>query len=357
VAAAVTAMLLAIAGARPTGDQGPKATLRVATRLVAPFALEEHGRLTGFSIELWQEISSRLGAKSEFTVKPSLADLLQSVRSGESEVAISAISITAEREQEFDFSQPMFDAGLQILVPTEESRGTIARTILASLFSSAVLPIVGFVLLTILVIAHVVWLFERRHPGVVSRAYYPGILEACWWAAATLATQADQMPRTAMARVVSLIWMFTSVVFIAYFTAAVTSSLTLRQLHGDINGPQDLPGKRVVTVQGSTSAEYLRQHDIVATEVSDPASLFERLQQGEAQAVVYDAPVVMYYASHDGRDRVHLAGTIFRRENYGILFPSDSKLRKRVDEALLQLKENGVYDQLYRKWFGSDSGN
>src|SRR5262249_6278255 len=154
------------------------------------------------------------------------------------------------------------------------------------------------VMLTIVLIAHLVWLFERRHPGVVSRDYYPGIFEAVWWAASTLATQADQMPRTAMARVASVIWMFASVVFIAYFTAAVTSSLTLRQLHGDINGPGDLPGKRVVTVQGSTSAEYLRQHGIVAGEIADPSALFERLRQGDAQAVVYDAPVVMYYASH-----------------------------------------------------------
>lgn len=356
-AAAVAAMLLVIAASRPAGEPAPQETLRVATRLVAPFALEEHGQLTGFSIELWQEISKQLHAKSEFVVKPSLPELLRSVRSGEAALAISAISITAERETEFDFSQPMFDAGLQILVPAEESRRTIARTIFASLFSSAVLPIVGFVILAIVAMAHVVWLFERRHPGVVSRAYHPGILEACWWAAATLATQADQMPRTAMARVVSLVWMFTSVVFIAYFTAAVTSSLTLRQLHGDINGPQDLPGKRVVTVQGSTSAEYLRQHNVIPVEVPDPDSLFERLRDGEAQAVVYDAPVVMYYASHDGSGKVQLAGSLFRRENYGILFPADSRLRKRVDEALLHIKENGVYDQLYRKWFGSESRN
>jgi polar amino acid transport system substrate-binding protein len=354
-AGAVAALLLTIGGSHAAGEQGPPDTLRVATRLVAPFALEEHGQLTGFSIDLWQAISEQLHVKSEFVVKPSLPELLRSVRSGEAALAISAISITAERDRDFDFSQPMFDAGLQILVPAEESRARIARTILASMFSSAVLPIVGFVFLTIVAIAHVVWLFERRRPGVVSSAYYPGIFEACWWAAATLATQADQMPRTAMARVVSVLWMFASVVFIAYFTAAMTSSLTLRELHGDINGPQDLPGKRVVTVQGSTSAEYLREHDIIPYEVPDPDSLFERLQQGEAQAVVYDAPVVMYYASHDGRGKVALAGSIFRRENYGILFPSNSKLRKRVDEALLEIKENGVYDQLYRKWFGSES--
>jgi hypothetical protein len=41
-------------------------------------------------------------------------------------------------------------------------------------------------------------------------------------AAATLSTQADEMPKSPWGRVVALIWMFTSVVFVAYFTAAVT---------------------------------------------------------------------------------------------------------------------------------------
>ena len=47
---------------------------------------------------------------------------------------------------------------------------------------------------------------------------------------------------------------------------------------------------------------------------------------------------------------------MFRKENYGIVFPSNSPLRKRVNEELLKLKENGVYDQLYVKWFGG-AGN
>jgi ABC-type amino acid transport substrate-binding protein len=31
----------------------------------------------------------------------------------------------------------------------------------------------------------------------------------------------------------------------------------------------------------------------------------------------------------------------------------DSLLRRKVDIALLKLRENGTYQQLYDKWFGS----
>jgi len=44
---------------------------------------------------------------------------------------------------------------------------------------------------------------------------------------------------------------------------------------------------------------------------------------------------------------------IFRKENYSIAFPDKSPLRKRVNEALLKLKENGTYESLYTKWFGA----
>jgi polar amino acid transport system substrate-binding protein len=318
---------------------------------------EEGGELKGFSIDLWREISRRLAVQSEFLVKPTVQDLLQSVKSNEAAIGIAAISITAEREQALELSQPMFDAGLQILTPIKDTGGVSFTAIVGSFLSSAALPILGIVLLIIVVIAHLVWFFERRQPsGVLTHAsYYPGILEAGWWAASTLATQADQMPRTALARIVAVMWMFASVVFIAYFTASVTSSLTVQQLRGDINGPDDLPGKLVASVQGSTSAEYLRQHHIEATEFAKVEDAFEALTHDQADAILYDAPILLYYASHEGNGKVQPVGSIFRRESYGIVFPTDSRYRKPVNEALLHIKEDGTYDRLYKEWFGGGS--
>ncbi len=329
-------------------------SLRVATRLVKPFAFEENGKRTGFSIELWNEIAAQLNVKTEFVVKPTVKELLDAVKSKDVDLAIAAISITAEREMELDFSQPMFDAGLQILTPMQTSRAALVKTILANLFSTTVLPYILGVAIILVVIAHLVWLLERRHPtGMLARPEYcPGIFEACWWAASTLATQADQMPRAALARVVAVFWMFTSVVFIAYFTAAVTSSLTLQQLRGDINGPDDLPGKRVASVKGSTAEEYLRQRNFEIAEFAQVEDALQALQTNQIDAIVYDAPVLLYYAAHEGKGKTQTVGTIFRKENYGVAFPDKSPLRKRVNEVLLKLKENGTYDQLYNKWFG-----
>jgi polar amino acid transport system substrate-binding protein len=206
------------------------------------------------------------------------------------------------------------------------------------------------------VAGHIVWLFERRHPEslLANRSYFPGVFEATWWAASTLATQAEAMPRSAAARIIAVLWMFTAVLFVAFFTAAVTSSLTVQQLQGNIKGPDDLPGKTVATVRGSTSAQYLTQHQITPIEFNTVEEAYELLEKGDADAVVYDATVLLYYASHEGKGKVQVVGPIFRKEAYGILFPAGSPYRKPVNEALLRLRENGTYDRLSAKYFGEE---
>lgn len=342
-------------GLTASADAQPAAKpLRVATRIVKPFVFEEKGKLTGFSVELWNEITKQLNVKSEFVVKPTVKELLASVDDHEAALGIAAISITAERELQWDFSQPMFDAGLQILVSAQAGETSFVTNIFAGILTRDFLLVIGMVLTLIAIPAHIVWFLERRPNGslLTHRSYFPGIFEAAWWSGATLGAQADQMPKSASARVAALIWMFTSIILIAYFTASVTSNLTLQQLRGDIKGPEDLPGKKIASVKGSTSVEYLRQHNAEVSEFANVEEAYEALQQGQVAAVVYDAPVLLYYASHEGKGKVQTIGAIFRKENYGIAFPANSTHRKPVNEALLKLKENGTYDQLYSKWFG-----
>src|SRR5215475_8511364 len=137
----IASLFLSLLATQSFGQPKPE-NLRVATRLVKPFVFEDKGQLSGFSVELWQEIARQLNIKSEFVVKPTVRDLLASIDDHEANLGIAAISITAERELKWDFSQPMFDAGLQILIPIQANRSMLVTTILANLFSSAVVPYV-----------------------------------------------------------------------------------------------------------------------------------------------------------------------------------------------------------------------
>lgn len=331
----------------------PARPLRVATRVIAPFVIQKDGRLTGFSVDLWRSISEEMGTPSRFSVQPSVVALLTAVKSHQADVGISAISVTAERSKDVDFSQPMFESGLQIMV-RDQAPGESLLPRLVSLFPPALLRLMGAMLLIILLPAHIVWLAERRHPsGTIPKPYIPGIFHACWWALATLATQAEEMPKSPWGRLLAAVWMFVGVAFVAYFTATLTASQTVQQLRGSIQDVDDLPGKRVATTTGSTAAQYLRERGAQVEEFPRIEDAYDALASGRADAVVFDSPVLLYYASHEGKGRVRVIGAIVREENYGIALPPNSPYRKSINLALLRLRENGTYDEIYSKWFRS----
>ncbi len=69
--------------------------------------------------------------------------------------------------------------------------------------------------------------------------------------------------------------------------------------------------------------------------------------------MVFDPPVFLYFAAHSGLGRVVVVGQPFRKESYGIVMRDASTYRKPINRALLSLQEDGTYQELYDKWFGT----
>jgi len=317
--------------------------------------IQQGDSLTGFSIDLWNAIGERLHVTTQYRPAPDVQALLDDVAAGGADVGIAAISITSGRDEKFDFSQPILNSGLQILVP---GGGAVPETnplgqLMALLMSRTILVWLGAAFVLVLVPAHLVWVLERLHPeGILhTRRYFPGIFQAMFWAASTLATQGEQMPRQWLARIVAVLWMFTSVVFVAFYTAQLAANLTVQQIQGGISGPEDLKGKRVATTEGGTAVAVLRDLQADVVEVTRVEDAYAALDAHQVQAVVLDSPVLLYYSATQGKGRVHLVGTPFRNEDYGIVVAPDSPLRKRIDRALLSLREDGSYQRIHDKWF------
>ncbi|CAN0496621.1 unnamed protein product, partial [Phaeothamnion confervicola] len=182
--------------------------------------------------------------------------------------------------------------------------------VLSLLFSWLSLAWLGIALLLILVPAHIVWYFERQHTqGIVpTKDYIPGIFYALYWAAGTLATQSESAPKHWIGRVVAVLWMFTGVVFVALYTAQLAATLTVQQIGGGINGPDDLAGKKVAATRGSTAANIVRDYHGQVLEVTQISEAYQALDRKTVDAVVFDSPVLLYYAANDGKGRVTTVG-------------------------------------------------
>jgi Bacterial extracellular solute-binding proteins, family 3/Ligand-gated ion channel len=115
------------------------------------------------------------------------------------------------------------------------------------------------------------------------------------------------MARTAF----SVFWMFAGVVFVAFYTAQLTTNLTVRQMQGSIAGPDDLAGKRVATVASTVAADYLRAHNVEVQEFHRASSMIQALQSKQVDAIVFQAPVLLYDVAHEGKGIVKVVGPEF----------------------------------------------
>jgi glutamine transport system substrate-binding protein len=116
-----------------------------------------------------------------------------------------------------------------------------------------------------------------------------------------------------------------------------------------------IDGARVATKQATSSVEYLKAHAPRAEINSFPSidAAYQELLAGHVDAVVFDSPVLAYYAATVGKGTAKLLSPpLTSGELYGFAFPQDSDLAIRFDAALRSMRENGQYQSIYEKWFG-----
>lgn len=351
------ALRLAVAVTLITGgvaaQEAEPESLSVATRHVPPFAIHEaDGSWTGISVELWRRIAADLGVSYEFT-DTGLDEMIDGVADGRYDAAVAALTVTAEREQRLDFSHPFFNAGLGIAV--EQQTDGMFRSFLRRIVSPEFLSVLGALAFVLLAAGALVWFFERRRNDQFAGKPTHGLMSGFWWAAVTMTTvgYGDKAPQTLGGRIVALVWMFTSVIIISSFTAAIATALTLGGLSGSIQGPADLPGNLVGTVTDSTSDAYLRRAGVATRRYDTVDAALAELAAGQLDAVVYDAPLLRYRITNGGVAHVRVLPVEFQQQEYAIALPEDSDRREPINRALLEYTTGPEWQALITRYLGA----
>ena len=326
--------------------------MTVSTVTRPPFSFVENGRDTGFSIELLDALSKRLDWDVELKRNDGFSDMLGQVRTGQADLAIANISITSSREVEIDFSQPIFESGLQMMVPLSDVQGP---SLAKALLSWDLVVAIGIAFLLLLGGGMMMWGFERRAQPYFDRPLKEAWFPSFWWALNLVVNGGfeERVPRTPIGRLFGVMLVLSSLFVVSIFVAKITAVMTVDAITGSVNSVNDLYGKRVGTIENSTAAGFLDRRDIDYRSYDGLSSLIDAFEEGNIRVVVFDAPILSYYSTHQGSHIGQTVGSVFLKENYGIAFPSGSALVEDVNRALLSLREDGTYDAIYRRWFGS----
>ncbi|QIN81426.1 transporter substrate-binding domain-containing protein [Rubrobacter tropicus] len=245
VLAAVLSLAVAACGGGGGGSQGGGEDVTVASDIAyPPFESEKDGEPVGFDIDLLDEIGKRAGFTPEYQ-NVTFDGIINGLRNNQYDMAISAMTITPERAERIDFSDPYFNADQSLLVPSDSDIGSVDE--------------IGD---------------------------------------ATVGVQ-----------------------------IGTTGEIKANEFkdRGDITGE-------------------VRTFDTIE-------DAFAALNNGQIDAIINDLPVSQDEVNgSDGA--LEIVQVIPTGEQYGIAFPKDSDLRQDVNEALQEIKDDGTYEEIYKKWIG-----
>ncbi len=119
---------------------------------------------------------------------------------------------------------------------------------------------------------------------------------------------------------------------------------------------------KVAAQIGTTEGEYVQKladegkigEAVVLNKTTD---CILQLQNGDVNAIIMDAPVAKFYSNKYGDEIKKLDATIDPAPMAFAVQKGNDELLEKINAGLKNLKENGTYDELVKKWFESDAAS
>lgn len=144
----------------------------------------------------------------------------------------------------------------------------------------------------------------------------------------------------------------------------VTGGTVLSMQSDRISTLEDLAGKRVGVIRGTTTQDALQRHlserriDAIVVHVADGADGLTKLQAGEIDGYASDQVVLIGDAlkvlEANPRISFSFADELFSYEPYGLMVQrNDADFRLVANRVIAQMYRNGQFARLYQNWIGS----
>ncbi|XP_036402753.1 glutamate receptor ionotropic, delta-1 [Megalops cyprinoides] len=376
------------------GMQG--VTLRVVTLLEEPFVmvaeniLGQPKRYKGFSVDVLDALAKILGFKYEIYQVPdskygtqlpngSWNGMIGELISKRADLAVSAITITPERENVVDFSKRYMDYSVGILLTKPEEKINIF-----SLFAPFDLAVWACIAAAIPVVGVLIFVLKRMQtvpsrnppaPHQPAPSISTSLQSAIWIVYGAFMQQGGDSVVSSMALriVMGSWWLFTLIVCSSY-TANLAAYLTVSRMDNTLRTFQDLSKQTDLaygTVRGSAVYDYFRakgtnplEQDSTFAElwrtisknngqdysVSSPSEGIRKAKKGP-YAFLWDKAVVEYAALTDDDCTLTVTGNSMSSKGYGMALQHGSPYRDLFSQKILELQEKSDLDVLKQKWW------
>lgn len=331
-------------------------TLRVDVAEFPPFVMVTDGTVTGLEIDLWNTIADENDIVFEYNVIEQFSEIFDGVEAGEADVALAGITITAEREDAADFVHSHITTGLGVMYERNSIFKHLGLVISSNVqfYTSLIINLIPFVIVWMLyvyIIAAILWKLEIGNE-MFNDNFKQGFPDAKFFVHVVISSTGfgNQIPMSKWGRRIAIILMYSGIgLMFPLITGKISSEFSKKPEIVYIDSIQDLDGKRVAVIEGSTSVAFIKSVGATPVFVADVYEARYSLKAEDCDAVVFDRPALLYIAQQDA-DLIVIEET-FNDEAYGIALPEGSPLLEMINRSVLTARGNGMIDNLKLKWF------
>jgi ABC-type amino acid transport substrate-binding protein len=340
----VIAILLCTTASR--ADEPPHAPITVAAYNEPPFTIRQpDGSFTGIAIELMRMVAAELGTTATVRYVP-----VEDLTSGKlPDDVVAAVNVTEKINQRFELTHAFYSTGLSIAIAETTKESFVS--VLARVFSGTFLwVLIGTVILLGTVGLLMYWVERRPVPQKTTEQQ--AMSKALFWAFEPVIGYKASQHQTRGGRVLGTVWGLCGVVLVSGLTATLASQLTAQKLAPSVRGPDDLPHSRVGIVEHTAGVRYADRRGLRHRRFPNLDAALSALDRGDVDAVLDDAPNLLYFATTTHPKIRVLPGTFL---NHGIAFglQHGSPLRPDINRAMLKVTSSDAWRSLLVTYLGS----
>ncbi|MDJ0844074.1 transporter substrate-binding domain-containing protein [Crocosphaera sp.] len=313
-------------------------------------------RLTGISIELWDELATALNLKYELIYNDSVTQTLEKLANQEIDIAMGGITVTKNNIRRFDFTQPVHEDKISVLVPLQSPT---LWTIIQPFFGWAFLSSIILIGLCLFIVGNLLWLAEHRYNSEqFPKNYFRGVREGVWCALTTFSTvgYGDRYPVTNLGRFIAGSWMLISLAAVTTLTAGIATTLALAfsaQPSQNLQSPSDLKGVRLVTISGSKAVQWGQYYQGRMVEVDNLSDGIQQLESNQVDGVLHSRLALEYYLYENPQAPFRVVNFDIGTQNYSIALTQDHPLTEKLNEQILSIEMKLRFEKIKDTWFKS----
>lgn len=311
-----------------------------------PNVIYKGGTIVGYDIDMWNEIAKRADIDFEFKKYEQFDDLISDMEEGNTDVAMSGITITAEREAKFDFSYPYMRSNLAVMT---KKKGLDVFGVLFLFLKESWGALLIF--LAYLIIFATLMYFAEFGKESFSDKPVQGIFDGIYFVNTTTTSTGygDKTPHTVFGKLISMIIMWVGIgIIFPYITGQMSNIITKYNNTAQVADISDLVGKKKAVVKNTTSEKLMITENLKYESMNNIDRCLRLLENDDVKMVIYDESLLRYVDKVKQYEIQPLRPII---QNYGVAMKDGSELKDKIDIAILEIIEDGTYQTIYDRWF------